>query len=190
MRDAVVYRRICICRLRRVQARDDANYAFLCGAMAAKYDAQMARCIDRRITNRALMLGAGYRGRSVPVPRRRLRAVQAKNPGGTQEDDGARGAATRAGRERDAGTNRRVRGETTLAFLTRVSDVLIETVVHAPRRASAAVQTSPLPSALSAGGATSLSMIPNSSTTRFTSRTSSHVNALGDFGVLNGFRRR
>lgn len=38
---------------------DDAKYAFLCGAMAAKYDAQMARCIDRRITNRALMLFGG-----------------------------------------------------------------------------------------------------------------------------------
>ena len=38
---------------------DDARYAFLCGAMAAKYGAQMARCIDKRITNRALMLAGG-----------------------------------------------------------------------------------------------------------------------------------
>lgn len=38
---------------------DDARYAFVCGAMAAKYGAQMARCIDKRITNRALMLCGG-----------------------------------------------------------------------------------------------------------------------------------
>ena len=47
---------------------DDAKYAFLCGAMAAKYDAQMARCIDRRITNRALMLFGGLSREETRVP--------------------------------------------------------------------------------------------------------------------------
>jgi hypothetical protein len=38
---------------------DDQRYAFMCGAMACEYGAQMARCIDRRITNRAVMLCGG-----------------------------------------------------------------------------------------------------------------------------------
>ena len=38
---------------------DDQRYAFMCGVMACEYGAQMARCIDRRITNRAVVLCGG-----------------------------------------------------------------------------------------------------------------------------------
>ena len=41
---------------------DDAKYAFLCGVMAHKYDAQMSRAIDARITTRALILCGGVEG--------------------------------------------------------------------------------------------------------------------------------
>ena len=41
---------------------DDAKYAFLCGVMAQKYTAQMSRCIDARITTRALLLCGGVKG--------------------------------------------------------------------------------------------------------------------------------
>ena len=39
---------------------DDATrYAFLCGALAAKYGASLARAVDRRVTNRPVMLFGG-----------------------------------------------------------------------------------------------------------------------------------
>ena len=41
---------------------DEARYAFLCGAMAARYDARMVRSVDRRITNRPFMLFGGGEG--------------------------------------------------------------------------------------------------------------------------------
>ena len=41
---------------------DEARYAFLCGAMAARYDARMVRSVDRRITNRPFMLFGGAKG--------------------------------------------------------------------------------------------------------------------------------
>ena len=46
---------------------DEARYAFVCGAMAASYDAQMVRSIDRRITNRALRLSGGWDARRAGV---------------------------------------------------------------------------------------------------------------------------
>ena len=42
------------------QNLDDATrYAFLCGALAAKYGASLARAVDRRVTNRPVMLFGG-----------------------------------------------------------------------------------------------------------------------------------
>ena len=43
---------------------DDQRYAFMCGVMACEYGAQMARCIDRRITNRAVVLCGGCEDRA------------------------------------------------------------------------------------------------------------------------------
>ena len=45
---------------------DDLRYAMLCGAMAATYQAKSVGAIDRRITNRAIVLsGAGGLAASV-----------------------------------------------------------------------------------------------------------------------------
>jgi len=41
---------------------DDAKYAFMCGVMCQKYDAQLIRAIDTRITTRAIVLCGGIKG--------------------------------------------------------------------------------------------------------------------------------
>ena len=45
---------------------DDTRYVLLCGALAAKYDADLYTCIDRRITGRHLVIGG--RGAAADAP--------------------------------------------------------------------------------------------------------------------------
>jgi hypothetical protein len=40
---------------------DAARYAFLCGVLSAKYGASLVRAVDKRITNRPVMLFGGLR---------------------------------------------------------------------------------------------------------------------------------